>query len=330
MRKYTLEQNLLAVFPLIYGILLWPFENAALIFTTPRLILVFFFIIVMPIIKVRNNKTTHLKDLPGNFAKQPKYVWALLLFTLSIIPSVLLSPDVGHALFGSIDFQTGGLFIFTISIIFLIYSTGPMVPNYGLILLGIILNVVVILEYIGFRPLSFVTSAYHPLSTSFPAATIGHRGQLAGLLVLFPLLALAWFRKKYTDWKFYSLFTLSIAGLGCTTNSSALIGLVAALSVFCFIKFKDLGLKIIPIIILVMISYNSYQYFKPLNSYFYELGWVSAKSDAKSIEDTTTLSTRLILWKAAIRMFEVRPVFGWGPQLFNQYWFSYFTESWSG
>ncbi|WP_164473462.1 O-antigen ligase family protein [Deinococcus psychrotolerans] len=323
----ALEQNLLSIFVFLYGILLWPFENAATIFVVPRLIILGLFIAILPVVRMASQKDARLLDLPKALLGQPRYVFFLLAFIASVVPSVLLSPDPGHAWFGSQNFQTGGMFIILASLTFWIYSTGPKVPRFGLISLIIVLNIITIVEYLGFRPLDFVTSVFHPLSTSFPAATVSHRGQLAGLLLLLAILPLYWFKGDYTNWKFFALFALAVAGLGCTTNSTALIALAVTICILIFTQFKLLRWKSLIILIIAILSYNSYQYLKPVNNYFQNIGWVRVKSESKDAENTITFSTRLLLWEAATRMTLARPVFGWGPQTYNQYWFTYLPKA---
>ncbi|TSA82459.1 hypothetical protein FNU79_13905 [Deinococcus detaillensis] len=323
----TLEQNLLSIFVFLYGILLWPFENATAIFVVPRLIILGALVVILPVVRMASREDANLSDLPTALVRQPRYVFFLLAFIASVVLSVLLSPDPGHAWFGSQDFQTGGMFIILASLAFWIYSTGPRVPRFGLLSLIIVLNIITIVEYLGFRPLSFVTSVFHPLSTSFPAITVGYRGQLAGLLLLLAALPLYWFKGDYTNWKFCFLFALSVAGLGCTTNSTALVALVVTICFIIVAQFRSLRWKSLIVVTIAIFSYNSYQYLKPVNGYFYSLGWVKVKSESKDAENTLTFSTRLLLWEAATRMTLARPVFGWGPQTYNQYWFMYLPKA---
>ena len=191
----------------------------------------------------------------------------------------------------------------------------------------IIINLLTIAEYLGFRPLAPIVEKYITLNSPFPAVTVGLRGHLAGMLVLLSLLPLYWFRDRLNDWRFWTLFILGCVGLGCTSNSSTYVGMAVTLTAFLWLNRHDLKWTVLLVPVVALLSMSAYL---PLASGIRSLnawGWLHIKADSKDLTSSGTLQTRLLLWESAARMGAARPILGWGPQTFNNHWYDYLSKA---
>jgi O-antigen ligase len=325
-KLFKIENILLSLFPIFYCLLIFPAKELFNTLFVPKINLLTIFIIILFVLRFAASKDVDFAQLRASAKKTSTYLLLLGGFLLSLFVSVLLSSEQTQSIFGAVNFHTGASFILLSVLAFWLYSSGQRVSHVGTALLILIFNFLVVLEYLGFRPLAFITDVYIKLDTVFPAVTVGYRGQVAGVSILLSLLPLYWFRDRYTDWRFWMLFIAGCSGLGCTTNSSAIIGFAVAMLLFVVISKKSL-LVVLVIPLLAVASLNAYRPLAAFNAQLYSLGWVTDKSDSKDLKSTVTLKTRLILWEAGTRMFVAKPIFGWGPQTYNQHWFNYISKS---
>jgi O-antigen ligase len=322
-RLPTLEALFLALFPLVFCLLILPVPGVASIFFIPKLVALGVFCVLTLLLRVTGPR--------GTGGAPPRTVWlALSLFAASITVSTLVSVDRNESWLGTPEFWTGSLFMLLGALTFAVYASGERVRRGGLAALILIFNALVIAEYLGFRPLTFITEAHTKLNTVYPAVTVSYRGQVAGVCLLLALLPLSWFRERYTDWRFWLLFIVGVTGLGCTTNSSATLGFLVAMLLFMALSWTNPGQKnlvcslLIPVIALA--GMNAYRPLMTLSQSLYATGAAPAQADAKDLRDTKTLSIRLRLWEAGLHLFAARPLLGWGPQTYNHHWFDYLSD----
>jgi O-antigen ligase len=321
-----IESAFLSLFPVLYCLIILPSKELHNTFFTSKINLLAVFVILATIFRFIASRDVNFAQFGDAAKKISGYLWVLSVFLLSLLVSVLLSPEQTQSIFGAVNFHTGASFILLSALAFWLYSSGQRISRVGPALLILIFNVLVVLEYLGFRPLAPITDAHTKLETVFPAVTVGYRGQVAGISILLSLLPLYWFRDRYSDWRFWMLFIVGCIGMGCTTNSSATIGFAVALLLFILVSRKTV-LMVLLIPLLAIVNLNAYRPLTALNTQLYALGWVANKADSKDLKNTVTLKTRLILWEAGARMFVARPIFGWGPQTYNQHWFNYISKT---
>jgi O-antigen ligase len=321
------ERILLTYFPLFYGMLILPADISYDVFISPKVYALGIFIIIITCLRAVNSKGTSLGNIHRVVLTQPHFILALLLFLVSLVLSVTLSNYKLIAMFGSPGSRTGALFICLISLTFWLYSSSKEVSRNGLMIFFILFNILTIFEYLGFRPLSFITELNFKLDTTYPAVTVGYRGQVAGLSLLLSLLPLYWFHGHYRSWQFWFFFILGCTALGCTTNSSAIISLTLALILFAVINKSNLKILVISILAVALVSMNAYRPLSILGRHFYSIGWTKGQPDSKNITNTVTIETRLILWHAGLNMFKDKPLLGWGPQTYNQQWYNFTSKA---
>ncbi|MPY67404.1 O-antigen ligase family protein [Deinococcus sp. SDU3-2] len=326
LKPNNIEYYFLSTVPLIYGLLVLPSNETANIFVTPRLVLLGCVVFIGLLLRYTGRPRHSVSEFLHGISRQPSYVWWLTLFGFTTVISTMTSVSEGISWFGTPSNQAGTIFILLSIIVFLLYSTAERVSIFGLVVLIVIINLLVIFEYMGFRPLNGIVERYLTLTSPFPSVTIGHRGHLAGLLLIFSLMPLYWFRKNYNSWQFWVIFTLSCTALSCTTNSAAIIAIIASLILFIIFHLGKLNLYILIIPLVGLLSLSLYKPLGVANVYFHSIGWVDATADAKNIRSTTTLETRFILWKSAYLLFKERPLLGWGPQTYNQLWYTHISD----
>jgi O-antigen ligase len=322
-----IERLLLGIWPLIYGLLVWPSHSAANVFAQTRVSALAAFLILALVLRMAVHPEISFSQIPQLFRRQPKYVLWMLGFIGALILSVFFSSAPYVALFGTQSLQTGAIFITLSLLTFWLYSSGPAPSRFGLVALFIIINLLTIAEYLGFRPLAPIVEKYITLNSPFPAVTVGLRGHLAGMLVLLSLLPLYWFRDRLNDWRFWTLFILGCVGLGCTSNSSTYVGMAVTLTAFLWFNRHDLKWTVLLVPVVALLSMSAYLPLASLSQSLNAWGWVHIKAESKDLTSSVTLQTRLLLWESAARMGAARPILGWGPQTFNNHWYDYLSKA---
>lgn len=143
-----------------------------------------------------------------------------------------------------------------------------------------------------------------------------------GAIVAFyvPLTIGLMFRKKNSAIIQYLLILFLIilsVGLLYSYTRAAWLSLVAALGVWALFKLK-INIKYVALFGLFA-GFVGYQYYTDINIALSKNKTDSSENLSKHIESMSNISTdasnleRINRWNCAIRMFEERPVFGWGP-----------------
>ena len=143
-----------------------------------------------------------------------------------------------------------------------------------------------------------------------------------GAIVAFyiPLTIGLLFRKKNTPLIQYILILFLVIltiGLIYSYTRAAWLSLVAALGVWALFKLK-INIKYV-VLLGIFAGFVGFQYYTDISIALSKNKTDSSENLSKHIESMSNISTdasnleRINRWNSAIRMFEERPVFGWGP-----------------
>lgn len=327
------ESLTLTVFPLAFILCVQPAQAQRDAFTTGRFSLSVAFLLVVLLLRLIGHAHLSAKELGQLALRQPVYMWCLGLFLLSATVSSVVSPTPAAAWFGSRASPTGTLFIMLGAALFWVYSTAWHVRLWGWQAATVVVSLLTIAEFLGFRPLSLWLGSGAELTTAYPAATIGHRGHLAGLLVMMSLLQVYWHRQRLQSWRFWLSFCLSCVALGCTSNSASYVAMTLALLLFAVAGLRlTRGHVLAPRIVLLvpvvaLLAMTAYRPLTTVNAGLVRGGWIEQVAESKDLSNTRTFSTRLLLWKAAVGMAAARPLVGWGPQAFYNHWYTHLSKA---
>ena len=228
--------------------------------------------------------------------------WTLVASLFSETPALSLT----GSLFQQLD---SALLTFGFTVIFaLIYAQAKrdssLVPrlSWAVVFAAGLLVVLALAEIFLARPLVHVGATPDTL----PLATFPGAGHLAGFFVLAAGIALAYGYGRYL----YALLMVGALALsiGLTPNRTA----IAALVVGSFVGFR-VPKRLLLGFVVVVGCYFAGSFLRLPNP---ETNTVSEKY---RINDSTTLSTRLILWKAALKGTTVQPLTGWGGGQFHNH-----------
>lgn len=243
---------------------------------------------------------THLKQ-PHNYL--------LVAWIVCVFISAGMAPDSKQALMGSPWRQVGAFQLSLAAILFMIAQSVTLEYKQWQVLTAgfIAVFAITVLEAFGFRPLYLL-----PESFSYPAATFGHRGLLAGFYILVAGIALV----KNN----YAIFLISGLGIALCNNTSAIIGYVILALVWVYTHRKQ------RVTLLVYMSIAVFVFFgiSNINTLCKSLNLSNCISTKNGKTDNIgSVNDRLLLWKASIKMFEERPAFGWGDSQYSSNWYYY-------
>lgn len=317
------EKSLVDWSPFLVGMALWPGNMPFMIYTVPKEQLFIGLLSLIAFIRlVRFRENINIKTF-FDISRQPLFVKLIVINIIAILILNALSIAPGVSLFGVEKLQTGSLFWCVSLIAVWIFSrTTDYRPSFKpTLLLILFVSLLTILESLGFRPLDSMTGASTDTISPFPRATVGYKGHLAGLLSYLSLIPLAYYGYKDYNYKklgFIILFSLSICALSCSNNTSALIGVSIAVLVFAILKRNKTVL--LPILLFLVFIPSNYVIDKG-NKLLQEYNIVKNINTKKDILESTTFQTRKYLWKAAIKLFEQKPLYGWGISTYDNLWY---------
>ena len=182
-----------------------------------------------------------------------------------------------------------------------------------LISLSIVVFITLIRHYgWGFdqKAAHWIMSPFYKDHTSYGAIVAFYIPLTIGLL----------FRKKNTPLIQYILIAFLLiltVGLVYSYTRAAWLSLVAAAGVWALFKFK-INIKYVAILG-IFAGFVGFQYYTDISIALSKNKTDSSENLSKHIESMSNISTdasnleRINRWNSAIRMFEERPVFGWGP-----------------
>ncbi|WP_197408567.1 O-antigen ligase family protein [Deinococcus actinosclerus] len=295
-------------------------------FVPLRLYSLVIFIFLMAILKSINFKQGGTEEVFKKIFKTPIHILFYLLFIASTVMSSIFSVDPSASWFGVYSMRTGGIFLIICLFIFLIYNTAKNFSWTPFIFSIFIINLITISEYLGFRPLAFILERSISLTSLFPAATIGLRQHLAGLLTFTTLLIIPIYIKRNLDYKFWLYLVISSVALGCTNNTSSYSAILGT-ALFLILSRKRHRLHHIMIPVVIFSSMLLYKPLKNLSDYLAANGVVNKSTANKVITNPTTFKTRLILWESATQMTLKKPILGWGLQTFNNQWYNNISQN---
>lgn len=322
-----IESFFLAGFLLAFLLCVLPISSGGNIFTTGRLILCVGFLLTVLLLRLIGHAQLTSRELVTAFRSQPRYTAFLGLFLISTVASSLLSVEPSSAWFGNQSFPTGTLFILLGAALFWVYSSASSVRSWGWQAATVVMSLLTIGEFLGFRPLSLLLGPGVELNTVYPAVTIGYRGHVAGLLVMMVLSQLYLFRQQLRSSGFWTIFALACVALGCTSNTASYIAMIISLALFTLIEVRRGSFLVILVPVVALLAMNLYRPLTAVNAALISSGWVQQQASSKELSNTRTFSTRLLLWKAAIGMAEARPLLGWGAQTFHSHWYAHLSKA---
>jgi prepilin-type N-terminal cleavage/methylation domain-containing protein len=314
------EGQLYTSFPLIYILAIFPSSSPAGVFTTPKTYLLGVFLLLALLLRTIGARHLDFKKIYASLLNQPNYIFWLLSHMAVLVISSLFSDFANQAWFGDPNPQTGAVFFLALGFAFWFYATGPRLSSWSLVTLLVVLNILAITEYLGFRPLEFIVNRNFELTSPFPATTVGIRTHLSAIMLMLIFIPIYWYRSNYFRKGFWALLIIAGIGFGCTVTSSAIAGLIASLMILIVFMRRQLITAIL-IIITIICAINMHRPLMLISIELQHMGWVSQIAQTKDLSNTTTLQTRLILWKAATLLFKQRPFLGWGISTYNQHWF---------
>ena len=285
---------------------------------------------------------THLRDLarlPGWLRAHWEVLiaWALLA---GVIVSSALAPDPAVAFTGnpSEGSDSAVWFAGLVAVFSLVYVrarqdrglasrlAGAALASAGLLAVGAVTEVGV-----GHSVFSWVLGEPGPSAGDMPLMTFPQKGHLAGYLALGGALAFVLGLRHQGRAR---PVTLAIAlcallglGLGVTENRSAVLalGVAVVISLLLYLLARRVegksrpfapSLSLLPgslgLAAAVLLSVGA-------GTLFAE----SRNAHAKVLSDTTTGTTRSVLWRAAGRGIAARPLTGWGGGQFHTHWFTF-------
>ncbi|WP_189091272.1 O-antigen ligase family protein [Deinococcus ruber] len=256
----------------------------------------------------RHKKTTFLLLICISYI-----VWINIADSMSFLP--------GYAFTGSEYLSFGGLALSSCLVVMLIYSKFIYI-NKIISLFSFSTLIVLIISFIealGFHPLS------HWINNSgltYPAVTIGLRQHLAGWFAMMSLAPLYFWRNKPTDPRFWIWMCSGLLGVALCKNSGATVGVVIGLFGWLIVSkgMKNLKSWITTLFFLLAV------FTIPPAVKYIGTAMGLQSYDTKSYTSTNTFSTRLLLWRSALRAGVEHPIFGWGDETFGWQVFEHLTE----
>lgn len=288
----------------------------------PHIILMYSFAATFPFVGLA--MATRGQSLVEVLQKKQFKPWALLLFIYSawIIFTSAQSPMPGFAFLGTSYLGFGSIAIISNILILLVFS--KYAPVSRLIQVFIISTVIMlfisIIEAIGWRPLHFIMQGRN---IAYPAATVGLRQHLAGWFTMMALAPIFFWRGKSLDRSFWIWMGSGLIGVAICKNSAASIATLLSLIIW---SIYGQGTRRVPAIRTTIIFICLALALPPaIKSVNHALGFEDYEQ--KNYASGLTLSTRIILWKAAARATKERPILGWGDETFAWQVFQHLTPS---
>ncbi|ULH14416.1 hypothetical protein MF271_10240 [Deinococcus sp. KNUC1210] len=312
---------LMYIFAALTIFFIFPQKNFVPTLYLPRLYVLYFFVLLVPIILF--SIVSKGQSLYKYFRhKKPSF---LLLICISYIVWITIADSMsflpGYAFSGSEYLSFGGLALSSCIVVMLVYSKLVVVDKI-ISLLSFSTLVVLIVSFIeafGLRPLDqWINNS----GLTYPTVTIGLRQHLAGWFAMMSLAPLYFWRNKPTDPRFWMWMCSGLLGVALCKNSGATVGVVIGLFGWLIVSrgMKDLKPWTTTLFFLLAV-------FTIPPAVKYIGNAVGLQSyDTKSYTSTNTFSTRLLLWRSALRAGVEHPIFGWGDETFGWQVFEHLTE----
>jgi len=337
-RALTWSLLLLALTPLVVtSFAMFPFVIGKVVFIR-TLVTIFLILFSVALLHARRDKSDILSRFDFGFLKNPIFLSLSAFLALGAV-SVIFSPSLSRAFFGTLERGEGYIQLFFLSILFvaasIVFKSREWITFFRLTaLVGIIVAGDVIIDFLGTggRPKgSFINNP------AFIAAYL--------LFVLFAAFVLiARDKKASSRYMAFASIALAIVALGATNTRGALVGLFAGV-VVTLVYFvmkagglrvkiigKSFNLKKLSVVLIVSLLLFLTLFVSTINGAFWDRIPGLDRLSEISLRDNTTQS-RLITMRTALRSVDPRTdgayrfLFGYGPDNFNVAYNSHYDPS---
>lgn len=317
-------------------VIMIPVNNGDWLFSFPKIIL-FASIILLSGITIFLNRD----KLISRIGKIPLYL-LLSYLAWTLMTNTILSSQPDYTLLGWIHWY-GGYFtnsLYVILILLAATTTARATSDKGkwigiLAIFSIFYASICFLEVLGFNPLigsSWFTLGAGALdlgSASYPVATIGNSGWVAGLWILIsPLAFLLADRVRFGKiWQFST-------AIGVASVHSKSVAILYILSVVVAIVYgrRQKSIKaggLIYLAALCLIGLSSFGLIQSAASFLYDRNLTSrppvvATLDAGAYQ--SSFSGRLLIYKSTLRMISERPLQGWGLETLQSQFYEHLSQ----
>lgn len=266
---------------------------------------------------IRNKNITLISYIRTAFRKASLLKIAIFLYIFSILISSFQSEMPGYAFLGHPATQSGSIFIIlNILLSYIYYRYSDLRLTVAAIGIGtIVMSLITITESLGFRPL---ITWLHSSAAVYPMATIGLRQHLAGWFATCSLVPIYFLKSHEKSLFYWAWLIMGLIGVSLTTSSAATLGVTVAI-LFWIIIQKNIKQRAISIFTALTFLLSSL-YLPSLSSNFAQYFNLN-EANTKSYNSSSTLLTRIILYKSAIKLSLQNPIFGWGDDTFGYHAF---------
>lgn len=316
------------LFLLSYAFVVVPGSSVTDVMYVPRLIVLGSFLVLWILAKLVSDTETRLADilrLPRHLAK---HEWFLLLYATLIVISSVLSPLPGYAFFGHPFTLTGSLFQLGMIALYFIFSrlVSRHLALWALAIVTILSTLITVAEALGARPSSYLFQGV--TLTIYQRGALGSDALTAGFFVLLGSTGLAVLRHEPKVSRPVAFAWVVSATVGVALNPGKAGWLAGAVCLVLFVALAHRGsrwanLRVLIALLAVFIA-------APMVAEQGARLIGTGGSPSTESSSLNTLHTRLILWKAGLRMFLERPVIGWGDDNYSLNAFDYLTRAEAG
>lgn len=292
----------------------------------PRLVVLYGYLGIWTTTQVFRCRELRLRQILQRLWRRPWFERSLIAYTLVVVGSALLSPLPGDAYFGDPISMTGAFFQVALILVYFSYRQIVIVNNIttSLYVSSLCILALLIAETLGLRLHELLLPDNY--TGAYPSAGIARSSVLGGLCSLFVGLAM---REVYIDPKSslaWPWLVSALISVGITAGYAAVVSVYVCAAVLILVLLVRhrvwaavlVGLTVVTTVNVVPTATHRLSDVLP---------WLEPRLSGVGYGDTTTLKTRFILWKAAVRMAVDRPIVGWGDDNFKLEVFNYLDET---
>lgn len=321
-RTRTLEGGLIAWTPLLVGLVVWPTATPGDTFAAPKILTFALITALIGLLRLLGNyQNLTLRSALLHFRNPVHAIPAIVLTLLAVTTALSINPLV--SMYGDQNSQVGTLFYaLVILYLWLTLTYAGKISLCPAMAFCLIIPTISLVEFIGLKPFGWLTEMYYTIKSAYPIVATGYRGHLAGLLTVTAGFVMAQIldRRRAVHPTLYILLFLGFLAVVCLSNTSSTLAAAAGLLIIWLIK-RDFKTTLISAALFIA-AFPTSTALSSLNKLLVNYHIVATASHSEELNNTTTLQTRLLLWKAALILFQERPVFGWGANTYENLWYS--------
>lgn len=308
--------------PLLVGLVVWPTATPGDTFAAPKILTFALITALIGLLRLLGNyQNLTLRSALLHFRNPVNAIPAIVLTLLTVTTALSINPLV--SMYGDQNSQVGTLFYaLVILYLWLTLTYAGKISLRPAMAFCLIIPTVCLVEFIGFKPFDWFTEMHYTIKSAYPIVATGYRGHLAGLLTVTAGFVMAQIldRRRAVHPALYILLFLGFLAVVCLSNTSSTLAVATGLLIIWLIK-RDFKTTLISAA-LFMAAFPTSTALSGLNKLLVNYHIVATASHSEELNNTTTLQTRLLLWKAALILFHERPVFGWGANTYENLWYS--------